>query len=106
VTPRFGTEGSEVQILSPRPIPKKTCTTQAARSLGSTFGVEGRNRVLGPSNPAFIQNRSRFLASVPRDRSIPPVFASTVLPSTLPDCPVGHCFTNLTIDRLIASSRR
>ena len=23
--PRFGTEGSEVQILSPRPIPKKTC---------------------------------------------------------------------------------
>ena len=88
--PRFGSEGSEVQILSPRPIPKKTCRIQAARSLGSTFGVEARNRVLGPSNPAFIQNRSRFLASVPRDWSIPPAFASKVLPSTLPDCAVGH----------------
>jgi hypothetical protein len=87
---RFGTEGSEVQILSPRPIPKKTCIIQAARSLGSSFGVESRNRVLSASNPAFIQNRSRFLASVRRDWSIPPPFASKVLPSTLPDCAVGH----------------
>jgi hypothetical protein len=87
---RFGTEGSEVQILSPRPISKKTCRIQAARSLGSSLGVEGRNRVLGASNPAFIQNRSRFLASVRRDWSIPPTFASKVLPSTLPDCAVGH----------------
>src|SRR5579862_5777526 len=79
---RFGTEGSEVQILSPRPIPKKTCRIQAARSLGSSVGVERRNRVLGALNPAFFQNRSRFLASVPRDWSIPPAFASKVLPST------------------------
>src|SRR5438093_10681012 len=38
VSARFGTEGSEVQILSPRPIPKEIPEIQPAWSLGSAFG--------------------------------------------------------------------
>jgi hypothetical protein len=62
--------------------------------------------VLGASNSAFTQHRSGFLASVARDWSIPPTFRSKKLPSTLPEVVVGHRFTELTIDRLIASSGR
>jgi len=54
VVPRFGTEGSEVQILSPRPISKENREIQSAGSLGSSSGFESRNRVVGASNPAFI----------------------------------------------------
>jgi hypothetical protein len=85
-----GPRGRRFKSSRPDQFPKKTCRIQTAESLGSSSGVERRNRVLGASNPAFIQNRSRFLASVARDRSIPPTFRSKVLPSTLPDCAVGH----------------
>jgi hypothetical protein len=42
ILPRFGTEGSEVQILSPRPILQKSkeiCGVQSARSLGFSSGI-------------------------------------------------------------------
>ena len=63
---------------------------QSAGSLGSRLQIHSRNRVVGASNPAFIQNRSRFLASVAHDWSIPETLRSKALPSTLPDIAVGH----------------
>src|SRR5712691_2412181 len=47
---RFGTEGSEVQILSPRPIPIEFREIQSAGSLGFTFEFRSQHRVLGASN--------------------------------------------------------
>ena len=90
IVPRFGTEGSEVQILSPRPIPKEICEIQSAGSLGFSSGFESRNRVAGASNPTRIPNRSRVLHVGARDRSFPRTFRSRVLPSTLPDLVVAH----------------
>jgi hypothetical protein len=46
--------------------------------------------VLGASNPAFIQNRSRFLVFVPHELVHRPTLPGKVLPSTLPDVAVGH----------------
>ena len=49
---RFGTEGSEVQILSPRPFLRKITKIQSAGTLGSAFEITCRNRVIGASNLA------------------------------------------------------
>jgi hypothetical protein len=81
---RFGTEGSVVQIHSPRPIPKKAREIKPAGALGFSFGSTSRNRVLATSNPDFIQNRSRFLASVARHWSIHLLFEAKCYPRRYP----------------------
>ena len=48
---RFGTEGSEVQILSPRPLfTNKITKIQSAGTLGSTFEISCGNRMIGASD--------------------------------------------------------
>src|SRR5438132_9114321 len=65
-TVRFGTEGSVVQIHSPRPIPRKISEIQSVRSLGSVAEFALRNRVIGASNHVSIPNRLKFIDKTPQ----------------------------------------
>ena len=90
---RFGTEGSEVQILSPRPISKKIREIQSAGSLG--FPRSGFN--VGTECPALqiqprASNRPDILASVLPSRT--PLSADSSeakrYPRRYPTVVVGH----------------
>ena len=88
---RFGTEGSEVQILSPRPIPKENPRNSVCRVTrfllpDSTVGTEWSVLQIRPS----VEIVRDFSPPSPRDRSIRATFRSKALPSTLPDVVVGH----------------
>jgi hypothetical protein len=67
VVRRFGTEGSEVQILSPRPILKKSSEIWRVQS-GSSLGFEARIGFWEPSAPYFKRRHSGELFDISRRR--------------------------------------
>ena len=78
IVPRFGTEGSVVQIHSPRPIPRKFAEFRLP--LGSSSEFPSRNRGVGASKTALRSKRSRDLTSSPRDGSVRCTCPGKVLP--------------------------
>jgi hypothetical protein len=77
---RFGTEGSEVQILSPRPFPKKVAEFSLPVHSVPPAKFPPQNRVLGPSNHTPAPNCSKFLTSVGEGSFVPRTLGDKVLP--------------------------
>ena len=106
VVGRFGTEGSEVQILSPRPIPKKIREIQSAGSLGSLVRIP----VSEPSDRRFksaLIAESFEISRLRLQRLVHPESPSKQSATLDATRPRGRTrFTKLTIDPLIGLSRR